>query len=37
MEHRTPHILPRIFYIPVGKLLYRLLWVFFPNQFPRDY
>jgi hypothetical protein len=37
IERRRPHLLPRIFSIQLGTLYHRILWVLWPNRFPRSY
>jgi hypothetical protein len=34
---RTPHILPRFLFMPLGIAAHRLLWCLFPNRFTRDW
>jgi hypothetical protein len=37
LDLRAPRSLPRILFIPIRQLFFRLLWAFFPSRFPRNY
>ena len=37
LDLRAPRSLPRILFIPLGQLFFRLLWAFLPSRFQRNY